>query len=344
MSKYRSFVYLSLFSFILGTHTALEAKQQPFNSQSIRLLAALPADYREEQFKAIEQAFAQRWDLFIKGKQFKAYVPEQTASNIAEEFKHIQTLRQQTCFVDPKAPQLISKPEYMIAQDLLEKGLFRSPNNIAFQYNRTDPTYNSSTIVLNGFRFLALEGPSFEQLRNFFTLLQNHQVTHVVRLTAAEEKGKAKTYPYWVGKITREQKTGDAFLKIPQYQNKNPYSIWYYSIDTWYDHQSISPKNLLNLILKVRKNYEPSTGLLATHCAGGVGRTGTFLAGFVLLAEIDKQIERGISPKNINLSIEKTVLQLSLQRVNMVTKSAQYETLYRLVDLYLNTLQTNNKV
>lgn len=339
MSKFYTLIYCSLFTLSLGIHTSLEAKQPPSRSQGVRLLAALPIPYREEKFQAIEQAFENRWNLFIKGKQFKAYIPNQTATNIAEEFKHIQTLREQTCFVDPKAAHLISKAEYMIAQELLEKGLFRAPRTIAFQYNCTDPTYNSSIIVLNGFRFLALEAPSAELTRNFFTLLQNYQVSQLVRLTAAQEKGKATAYPYWVGKTTRDQKTGAVSLNIPQFNNKTPYSLRYYTIENWHDQQGIAPKTLLNLILSIRKNHEPTTGLLATHCAGGVGRTGTFLAAFVLLDEIDKQIAKGIHPKNVNLSIEKIVLQLSLQRNNMVSKSAQYETLYRLVDLYL-TMQT----
>lgn len=338
MFKFQSFIYsITLFMLALNVHPTVAAKQStPVHPQAILLPAALPFAYREEQFQATERAFEQRWNLFIKGKQFKNYVPKQTAANIAEEFKHLQTLRLQTYFTDPKAPHLISKTEYMIAQDLLEKGFFRAPNTVAFQYNRTDPTYNSSTIVLNGFRFLALEGPRTEHLRNFFTLLQNHQITQLVRLTAAKENGESKTYPYWQNNLKRDEKSGDMFLRIPQYNNNVPYKIRYYAMNNWQDQKGISAQALLNLILKVRKHYEPTTGLLATHCASGVGRTGTFLAGYVLLDEIDKQMARGVKPEHINLSIEKIVLQLSLQRPYMVTKGSQYESLYRLVDLYLS--------
>lgn len=340
MRTFYAIVAFVLLTLSFSAYTYETDQQTPLHPEAVRLLAALPTAYRESQFQEVEQAFEHRWNLFIKGKQFKAYVRNQTAAKIAEEFKQLQTLRLQTFFVDPKAPHLISKAEYMIAQDLLEKGLFRSPRTIAFQYNRTDPTYNSSIIVLNGFRFLALEGPKPELLQSFFTLLQNYQVTQLVRLTAAEEKGQQKSYPYWKGNTTIDQKTGELFLKIPQAQTKIAYSIRYYALDTWYDQEGISAKTLLNLILKVRKHYEPSNGLLATHCAGGIGRTGTFLAGYVLLEEIDKQIARGIHPDKIKLSIEKVVLQLSLQRAFMVTKNAQYESLYRLVDLYLGTLNT----
>lgn len=345
MYKFYSAICLILCTLTLSVHANAAAKPQSSHPQAVQLLAALPVNYREARFQEVESAFEQRWNLFIKGKQFKRYVRNQTSANIAEEFKELQTLRLQTFFVDPKASHLISKAEYMIAQDLLEKGFFRTPKTIAFQYNRTDPSYNSSIIVLNGFRFLALEGPKPELIRNFFTLLQNHQVTQLVRLTPAEEKGKQKSYPYWKGKTTFDQKTGDLFLKIPQAHSKTPYSIRYYALDKWYDHQGISAKTLLNLILQVRKQAaEPSTGLLATHCAGGIGRTGTFLAGYVLLDEIDKQIAKGISPENIDLSIEKVVLQLSLQRSFMVSKNAQYESLYRLIDLYLTTMNTAKRL
>lgn len=333
--------YFLIACILLATHTILEAKPKPSmpNNESVNLLSALPSAYRESKFKEVEQAFESRWNLFVKGKQFKKYSPNKSAAEIEEEFKHLSTVRLQTCFVDPKAPCLVSKAEYMIAQDLLEKDFFRAPNTIAFEYNRTDPTYNSSIIVVSGFRFIALEGPTSAFVKRFFTLLQNHQVTHLVRLTPAKEKGIVKVHPYWVGNTKQDATTGDVFLKVPQFKNRTPYNLRYYALNTWNDHQGVSEKTLLNLILKVRKHYEPSNNLnlLATHCVGGIGRTGTFLAGYVLLDEIDKQIALGISPSNIDISIEKTVLQLSLQRSSMVAKNAQYVTLYRLVDLYLTT-------
>lgn len=316
----------------------------PSTSNAVALLASLPEQYLESQFQDIERAFNVRWDLFSKGRHFNAYKPNKTKQEIQDEFKQLNEWRLETWFVNPKDKQLISKADYMIAQELVEKGYYRTPRVIAFQYNLTNPMYNASTIVINGHRFFAFEGPKPEFVKNFFTVLQNHRVTQLVRLTKAEEQGKPKSSPYWLGR-TKKDKEGNLILQIPQFNNKSPYTLYYYPVETWPDHHGVSPNTLLTLIQNVRKQFkEQPSGTLACHCAGGVGRTGTFLAAFALLDEIDKQISKGATPDTIDISIEKTVLQLSLQRPFMVAKEAQYETLYKLVDLYLKSISSTKTI
>ena len=254
------------------------------------------------------------------------------------EFDQLNDWRFHTWYVDPNAKTLISRVDFIVAQDLLEKGLFRKPSYLAFQYNQTDSTYNSSTIVLNNFRFLALEAPTAKTLRNFYLLLLNHRVTQLVRLTAATENGIERSTPYWLDKTKGDPTTGNAFLNVPQVASTNPYPVRYYATDNWFDNQSIAPSQLLKLILNVKKHYDPN-GLIACHSSNGTGRAGTFLAGFLLISEIDRQIATGTAPSAVDISIERVVMQLSLQRPYMVRKAEQYVTLYRLVDLYISQMK-----
>ena len=232
--------------------------------------------------------------------------------------------------------------DFKISQSLVVNHRYRKPHLIAFQYNNTDDSFNSSTVVANGFKFLALEAPSKASIDRFLNLIHNVNVTHVVRLTPATEGGSEKCYPYWEGNVetSAEEDIHHLIVRLESEDNDpiayRPNYIW---VDSWKDGYSGSPEGLLELIMKTRKNHDASS-LVAVHCHSGVSRTGTFIAGFILLDEIDRQVAKGVSPKNIKVSVEKVVTELSLQRFYMVGQPKQYLTLYRLVDLYVKKLST----
>jgi protein tyrosine phosphatase len=326
-------IILSVLLAIQFYHTAIASEDH-----APRTFPSLPSVYRENRIKQIQEAFEERSKRYLQGRQLHAYKAKKPDAEILAEFRQIKEWRNHSWFSESTHGALVSRPDFIVAQDLLEKGYYKRPHLLAFQYNQTDGSYNSSTIVLNGQRFLALEAPATEKLTQlFFNLLQNHQVTQLVRLTPAEEGGTIKSRNYWKNRTHKDPKTGAEYLDVPFAGSRKTNAIRYYAIDHWRDHQGFDAKQLLAFIQKVRKDYDPNSGLLACHCSGGVGRTGTFLAGFLLLQEIDRQLAAGLAKEALDISIEKVVLQLSLQRFYMVAKEDQYLTLYRLVDLYLQT-------
>jgi len=343
----RNTLLLSATVLLLGSLAAIpmaEAslpRNTTINSTQIRSFPSLPIHEREAKFQAVQKGFEERSNLFLKGKHFQNWSANRNQKEIFEEFKRIEEWRNHSWYAEGAGELLISRIDFMVAQDLLDKGYYRHPNIIAFQYNQTDGSYNSSTIVLNGQRFLALEGPTAKNLSQFFKLLQNFQVTQLVRLTPSISNGEQQSYPYWQERIKTDPKTKAQFINIPLAGIQNSFPIRYYSTESWQDSGGMDPLALLKLIQSVRKDVDPENGLLACHCSSGVGRTGSFIAGFVLLQEIDRQIAAGVKLEELDISIEKIVMQLSIQRFQMVAKPEQYLTLYRLVDSYIKTLQNN---
>lgn len=300
---------------------------------------SLPMHEREAKFEAVQKGFEERSNLFLKGKHFQNWSNNKNQKEISEEFKRIEEWRNHSWYAENTGELLVSRADFMVAQDLLEKGLYSRPNLIAFQYNQTDGSYNSSTIVLNGQRFLALEAPTEKNVNQFYKLLQNLQVTQLVRLTPATSNGESQSLAYWQGRIKKDTKAGNTIINVPLAGIKKTFPVRYYSTEAWQDNAGIDPQTLLKLIQNVRKDVDTDSGLLACHCGSGVGRTGTFIAGFLLIQEIDRQIAAGTKLEALDISIEKIVMQLSLQRFYMVAKPEQYLTLYRLVDTYVQSLQ-----
>jgi protein tyrosine phosphatase len=279
----------------------------------------LPLEIEEEHLAQVKQDIDKRWLVLKKSKHsFAKYSKNKSDSEIKEEFCKLHSLRQNLWYKNPASSPHISNKDYMVAQDLLAKGFYRRADNIAFAYNRTDSSYNASTILINGLHFIALQEPDKNTLNAFFKFLLNHRVSVLVRLKPKEEFINHSSIKYW------EDRLIDNKLPISDYEALKP-AIPYYFTDKWVDDKAISIEELYNLVQLVREVYKDLQGPIACRCASGIGRTGTFIAAFLLTEMIDKMQASAIS-------IEEIVLKLSLQRPNMVANAEQYIVLYRFVN------------
>lgn len=344
------------------------------------------------QFETTKAEFEKRENLILKNTNFKPWKSAKQNRHIITEFESLDKWRKKLWYHNPKAKVRESKTLFTMAKDLQTAKYFHYADIIAFQYNRSDPSYNASTILLNGRCFFALEAPTLASEQRFLKFLHNHHVTHLVRLTPERENGIEKCYPYWQGKLRLNKNNQEKIGNQENQENQNAQNapknvlkfpitfpgkkrsfkeIAYFSTDNWLDGAGYKAEDLLDLILAVKtavdadadahKQYKNIKShfitqkisktkpeirssneadiFIACHCHAGAGRTGTFIAGFLLIDEIDQQVKQGIPLQNLNISVEKVVKQLSLQRPYMVQKAPQYATLYRLVDVYINRLK-----
>ena len=210
---------------------------------------------------------------------------------------------------------------------------FHLPFSLAPTYSLASQNYSASIISLNNVHFIAMEGPNEKNLDAFYQVLDGYSVTDLLRLTAATEKDRIKSYPYpyWEGQINIHPVSGRVAIEV---QNR---SIHYFPMDLWKNHQGLEPKKLLALINAVKDSkLAAPPKIIAVHCSAGAGRTGTFIAVYLLVDEINGQIDSGLPYENLDFSIDKIIWQISLQRPFMATHFPQYRALYELANHYIS--------
>ena len=285
--------------------------------------------YYKNRYETLKYDVEMRFDKYFNNYPF-TYWNDKTEEEIKEEFLQLSATRGQIWFdVQREEIERSWREDFKPNFTLIQENLVRNPNCVAFEYNSVGSYYNGSLIKCCGLNFLALEGPSERTLSRFFFALLDTNAPLLVCLTGEKEKNREKCTPYWLGRHLEND-----LLAIPRHEDR-PKTIGYLFTEEWNDHSGGNPELILNLVLKARSIYDPSKGPLAVHCSGGVGRTGTFIAAYCLLNEIDKQLACGVPLEQLIISVEEIVAHLSLQRYHMVARASQYFSLYQVIHLYL---------
>ena len=290
----------------------------------------LPQAWREQHVQQVFKEFDKRWHNLRKHKSNFSLYSVKTNEQIAVEFQQLNALRAKIYYDNPQDTVHISATDYSVSQAVLVKEIYNNPEHIAFAYNCTDDSYNASTVLINGYHFIALQEPWPQTVKAFFKLLLNWHASILVKLKADDEVYSYST-DYWTDRI--DTINGQDHIRIDftgaTKKTIHPVFIPYESTQNWVDDQGIDVEELYDLVQKVRTTYHnlKTKGPIVCHCASGVGRTGTFIAAFAMAEYLDHhRIE--------TLSIEEIVLKLSLQRHLMVAIPEQYKTLYRFAEYY----------
>lgn len=298
----------------------------------------LPKGVIEARFIGLEKDVSKRWDKLTLELDFPKYSVDKSDILIKQEFEKFNLLRNRLHCNSAQIPHQ-SQLEFTIAQNILIHHRYRQPSCITFEFSKADDSYNCSCLEVHGRKYFALDGPSDQTIKYFYKLLLNWNVGMLVSLTGESEQGVQKCYPYW--NQNTFEKDGDHFLGLPiEDEWGMPIDKWlkktvpFLHLDNWKDHAGFDVEKLVEYANLVRKRINKES-ILAIHCSGGVGRTGTFLAVVALLDEIDDQLSKGFKSLELNLSIPKLFLKLNFYRRLLVAEESQYICLYRAVDYYL---------
>jgi protein tyrosine phosphatase len=204
----------------------------------------------------------------------------------------------------------------------------RLPIPMAFTYNLAIRTYDANIVVMDSTsKFLAIESPSDQNASDFIKLIDLYKPKLIVKLNSSHEYPSENYFPYWESKQFSTSdliKIGSVDLTLISYD--------------WKHRAGAEVSDLLNII-QVTIRLFAKTDLVAVSCRGGAGRTGTFIAGCILIRDIQDQLASGKKISDLDLNIDEVFWKLTVQRPFAITHCYQYMTLYRLVDYYLKTLE-----
>ncbi|KAK7485114.1 hypothetical protein BaRGS_00023654 [Batillaria attramentaria] len=180
--------------------------------------------------------------------------------------------------------------------------------------------------------YIAAQGPKTNSVGDFWRMVWQEKITHIVMLTNLKEAGKNKCVEYWPrkGKHCKYSSVDVTGLEVEQradcvirtFDVKRSGGgpsrhVTQYHYVTWPDHSVPTATALVDFWRTVTTSHrnQQSPSPLLVHCSAGVGRTGTFISLDIAMDGAQKQSE---------IDIFAIVQRMREDRVNMVQTKSQY--------------------
>ncbi|TPP59687.1 Protein tyrosine phosphatase receptor type B [Fasciola gigantica] len=218
--------------------------------------------------------------------------------------------------------------------------------NANFVYEIKHPTVDSKHVIMNRDKaeFIATQAPLENTMGDFWKMVLQEKVSVIVMLSNLQEGGVTKVHQYWPEKVLETKNyqygTSDIAVTLKCEKESNSCIIRQFNVvaaadytstvvtqlhfTAWPDYESPTMANFNTLMEMYEKTIsicQQNNGITLAHCSAGVGRTGTFIAAYVLL--------RGLAAGDKWIDICGIVKNLRLCRTSMVQKLNQYEFLHQ---------------
>ncbi|KAI6649156.1 hypothetical protein LOD99_11525 [Oopsacas minuta] len=189
--------------------------------------------------------------------------------------------------------------------------------------------------ILTSQNFISSQGPKENTVNDFWEMLWENQVKHLVMLTRLLEGNKKKCEKYWPDKVGDGEHRGQFFVTLVNLvtekmwvtrelmvrnEDGDKHLVKQFQFIGWPDFGAPRfPQDLILFIRKVKLETGTDTSTICVHCSAGVGRSGTFIALYNMLGPI---------AAGRNLSIFKVVNEMREYRTQMVQSWLQYRFIY----------------
>eukprot|EP00744_Colponema_vietnamica_P003632 GILI01005536.1.p1 GENE.GILI01005536.1~~GILI01005536.1.p1 ORF type:complete len:351 (-),score=92.12 GILI01005536.1:159-1166(-) len=210
-------------------------------------------------------------------------------------------------------------------------------------------------------QFIACQGPVEESIADMWRMVWESESPAVVMLCECVEHDQVRCEQYFPIEAEQPITADDLSVRLVSYStndcgslhtrvlqmthtpSQSSRTVTHIQFSAWPDYGIPSTEEmsaLIQLINQVQAVQVPdSEGKVApvvTHCSAGVGRTGTFLAAYSLIARyLHQRSVNASSPAK--LSVFSTVRRLREQRWGMVQTKEQYRFIYSLLREWLRT-------
>lgn len=219
--------------------------------------------------------------------------------------------------------------------------------------------FSCNQVVAPYQRYIVCNAPRTHTLHDFWNTVLTQKAKLIITLVTPDAEDKEDCLSYW--KSTFFPKTIDEWtlsstlskLLTKDTDHKQPHIIlrsflahnnttqedriiYHLHYAHWKDNDRPQIHLLEHLIsLAIQLNPEKTTPIVV-HCAGGIGRAGTFVTTHSLCKELwDRKNE--FHPKNTILNIPQRVLLLRLQRPRLVATPSQYLSIYQTIERFAGT-------
>ncbi|XP_076063809.1 receptor-type tyrosine-protein phosphatase H-like isoform X6 [Oratosquilla oratoria] len=192
--------------------------------------------------------------------------------------------------------------------------------------------------------FIAAQGPKGNSLGDFWRMIWEHQVFDVVMLTKLYENGREKCWQYWPGEGQLPIVVDGIVVRTHAYEDHSDFiirilhiqkgeenrTVKQYHFTAWPDFGVPDQEDMiLEFVFHVRNSWRSKDSKhLLVHCSAGVGRTGTFIALWKLIDNIQEN-------KDEIVNIFDAVTDMRKSRVLMVQSKVQYNFLHKCIYRYL---------
>ncbi|CAI8052146.1 Receptor-type tyrosine-protein phosphatase S [Geodia barretti] len=194
---------------------------------------------------------------------------------------------------------------------------------------------------INGYKhpnaYIASQGPKMSTVGDFWRMVWQYKVDHIVMVTGLCEGGRTKCERYWSEEVGGTVEVEEANLKATTtsitthrdfvvrtmtlkkttQSDEQPLAVTQHHFTSWPDHGV--PRfatSFISFLRRVQKAHNKDSGVpLVVHCSAGVGRTGTFIL-------LDSMLERIKEQNSIN--VYELLVSLCERRVLMVQTLEQY--------------------
>ena len=210
-------------------------------------------------------------------------------------------------------------------------------------------------------QFIVTQGPLSRTVEKFWDMIYEQGVSLVVMTCNYFESNQSKCDRYFPQTESLEL---DNFT-IKLLKKKKPYpglavrrfsltkneeggatkTVLHVQYKTWQDHTcpSIDEEfDALNYILYLMKKHSSMRRKVAVHCSAGIGRSGTLMALYNIVAGLEKQLlyESAGAQVEPKLSVFGVVRRLREQRWGLVQAKEQYRFIYEFMEYWITSFLT----